>query len=99
VYTYSILSPYTTLFRSLTSFYFFFRNNSRLKFRDFSKVYGGLIIVYALSSVIYLGVLSLISRFTYIKEIEFNIVYFLNLITVLRSEEHTSELQSRENLV
>lgn len=67
----------------LTSFYFFFRNNSRLKFRDFSKVYGGLIIVYALSSVIYLGVLSLISRFTYIKEIEFNIVYFLNLITVL----------------
>src|SRR5690606_40756542 len=89
--------PYTTLFRSTNKT----KNRMKSFFKSVLATLVGIIIAFFLIVIITLGIMgawvSSISDKTV--EISDNTVLHISLNYPIRSEEHTSELQSRENLV
>src|SRR5690606_40287322 len=80
------LCPYTTLFRSLLPSLFYTEVR-----------YGALAITYNVSASVFGGTTPLVVSWTGDRLVP---AYYLVAVSVIgRSEEHTSELQSRENLV
>ena len=65
---------------SATSFYIVFRNRGVITLKEFVTIFTPYTLVYLVSTIFFLGILSLLSRFYFITEFEFLTIYFINIL-------------------
>lgn len=71
------------LVTSGATFYIVLKEKGRINLKEALKFYSPFIVTIIFSSLVFLGILSLISRFRYISEFEFLTLFFINILTAL----------------
>lgn len=71
------------LVTSGATFYIVLKEKGRINLKEALKFYLPFIVTIIFSSLVFLGILSLISRFRYISEFEFLTLFFINILTAL----------------